>query len=61
MNRVAKIEQVQNGYVVTTYRMAQGETDLEKGWDEKRKQVYNTFEEGIDALRFYFDVKKEAG
>ncbi len=50
MNRVAKIEQVRNGYIVSTSSGLMGEM-----------KVYNTYGEVVDALRFYFDEKEAEG
>jgi len=49
MNRIAKIEQVRNGYFLSKQTGLTGE-----------QEVYNTFEEVIERLRFFFDVKEEA-
>ena len=50
MYRTAKIEQVQNGYIVSEQTGLTGD-----------QKVYNTFEEVMERLRFFFDVKVKEG
>ena len=48
INRVAKVTQVKNGYIISTNVRFSGEV-----------KVYKTFREVIEALTFYFDPEDE--